>query len=113
MAAPKNAGTNVTLPATSTDMTMSEALESLNGVEQEAIENAYGMSFQALATQDPNRLGYGLVWVGLRRMDRNVTLPAVKQNITLGQLDKFFAEEDPADEIDPDDPVSESGKDAS
>lgn len=106
----KNEKKSPNLPAVSTDMTMGEVLESLNGVEQEAIENSNNMSFQELATRFPNRLGYGLAWIVLRRTDALVTLQKVKQELTLGDLDKFFAEEDEADAFE-DEPVSESGKD--
>ena len=98
------------LPTLTVEQTLTEVLESLNGVEQEAIENAYGLSFATLAAQYPNRLAYGLAWIALRRMNAAVNLTTVKQVLTLKDLDTFFAEEDELDQLDPENPESESGK---
>lgn len=94
------------------DITIEEMTESLTGFDELAIAKHFGMEWMALGEAKPTSLSRALVFVHLRRegkKDGDAYQGAM--SMTLREASEYFA--DAEDDVDPDDPTSESGKDSS
>lgn len=91
-----------------TDVTVEEAVKSLNGFDEIAIEQKYGLELEALQ-EKPLKLMRALAFIIFRRegQDDAEALES-SQTLTLGSLEEFFATDE--DEVDPEEPTTEAGK---
>lgn len=90
-------------------MTAQEAMASLNGFDEEAIERAFGKELDDLSGRDTVR---AIIFVLERRAgvnDRDAKKYA--KEVRMGDLDGHF--EATADEVDDEDPETEQGKELS
>lgn len=93
-----------------TNMTADEFLESLTGFDEIAIEKAFGADVMALADTRQSAFIRSLVFVQHRRDGlKDLEAKAAALAMTLGEVLAAF---DDDDEVDPEDPVTDSGKDA-
>ncbi len=85
-------GTQNALSLTKSDMTMTEAMESLNYFELQAVKKEFHIGLSDLET-DPEAFAYALVWIIERR--NQAKLPAkVIQEQPLKILNDYFQPED-------------------
>lgn len=97
-----------------TTMTMTEAAQSLTGFEEQAIVKAFGRTIETLATESLAAMGRALVFV-LEKRDGGKSDKDAKQvamEMSRSALNDYFPDA-PDDEIDPDEPETEAGKDDS
>lgn len=93
-----------------TTMTMTETAHSLTGYEEQAITKAFGRTIELLAEESLSSMGRALVFVLESRTGKNAKdAKDAALGMTRADLDSYFPD-DPG-EIDPDEPVTESGKD--
>lgn len=95
----------------STNITANEMVESLTGFEEIAIANQFGAEITELFEKRPMGAVRALVFVDMTRS--GLTTPDAKRaalELTIKQVTGYFLAEE--DEPMPDDPVTESGKDA-
>lgn len=92
------------------ETTVSEAMNSLNGFDELAIEKAFGSTWESMAEKRPSTLTRALIFVQFRR-DGQTDAEAKKAalSMTLGQVQGYFAQDD---ELMPDDPTTAAGKDS-
>lgn len=95
-----------------TDLTQVEAIESLTGYDELAIKQKFGAPIGALFDESISTARRALVFAIYSRQD-NGPKDAYKaaMNLTVGDLDRVFGEDEP--EVMDDEPVTESGKDGS
>lgn len=95
-----------------TTMTMTETAQSLTGFEEVAITKAFGRSIETLANESLAMMGRGLVFVLERRNGADdKTAKQTAMEMPRSGLDAYFPDDPGDEEIDPDNPVTESGKD--
>lgn len=94
------------------EMTLNEAVESLNGFDEIAIEKRFGGDITSLLTNHAIRAVRATVFV-LRRRDGLKDDEAYKASMEMSirEAQDYFPDE--PDEIMPDEPVTEVGKDSS
>lgn len=91
------------------ETTVEEAMKSMNGFDEIAIEQAFGKDFDELSGRKSVR---ALIYVLEKRAgssDKDAKTFAM--NVPAGDFDAMF--EEPVDEIDEDDPDTDQGKDSS
>lgn len=90
-------------------MTADEAFESLTGFDEIAIEKAFGHDVMTLADKKQLTFNRALVFVQRRRDGMtDAEAKTAVMNMPVGDVLGTF---DDDDEVDPEDPVTESGKD--
>ena len=93
----------------SSDLTASEMYQSLNGFDEIAIATHFGAKVQTLGEQDLSSFARALVFVDKRRQglkDKEAFTAAMELRIS--EVQDYFVEDN--DELDPEDPETEQGK---
>jgi hypothetical protein len=86
-----------------------EMVESLTGYEEEAIEDQFGEDINTLLGLNATRSGRALVFIDAKRQGQDVAAAkAAAMSLTIKEVGDFF--EDDADEVMPEEPVTEQGK---
>lgn len=94
------------------ELTPTEMVESLNGFEEIAINKVFGATITALPEKDPTMFARALVFVAIKRQGSNdPEAKAAVLEMPIKAVQDYFEPE--ADDVDPEDPDSESGKDGS
>lgn len=91
-------------------MTGEEMFESLTGYEEIAISKMFDAEITHLAEAKPTTFMRALIFIARTR--EGLAAPDAKKAVmemSLGECNDYFADDEP--DVDPDDPVSESGKD--
>jgi len=92
-----------------TEVTVNEMIDSLTGYDEIAIAKAFDAEWTVLAEAKPITFARALVFVDRRRGgldDKKAKVAALE--MTVGQVNSYFAEDD---EPMPEDPVTPAGKD--
>lgn len=92
-------------PPSTLDVPLQAAIEEMTGFEALGIEKHYGRKLEDLSGMS---LSIGVVWVYENRRGK-VGWPTIEA-MTIRQLNGYFA--DAPDDVDPDDPDSDAGKDS-
>lgn len=92
-----------------TELTLTEALNSLNGVEYDNANRLSKGRLIKLIDEDPVEGAFVLVTILRQREDKALTFMDVKKVMTLGEINTYFTPE--PEDTDEDDPESEVGKD--
>lgn len=92
------------------DLTADDMFDSLTGFDEIAVRQAFGgVNVYALSKTDPLQLARCLVFVDQRRRDlKDREAFKAAQGFTLAEVYDYFAD----DEVDPEDPDTDQGKDA-
>lgn len=92
-----------------TDITASDMFLSLNGFDELAVAKAFGSDVAELR-EAPMRFMRALAFIHRRREgDKDAEAYKAAMNLTIEEAGNYFAPD--LDEVDPDDPVTEAGKD--
>lgn len=95
-----------------TDMTATEMFESLTGYEEIAIAKAFGTRVLELAETDKMSLGRSLAFVHYKRSgQKDSEAKQSAMGMTIREVQDYFADE--PDDLDPDDPDTDTGKGSS
>lgn len=90
-------------------MTAEEVFDSLTGFDEIAIAQKFGREVTELAEKSPTTWIRAMVFTVMRREGlSDVDAKQAALELTLAQTQEFFADDD---EVTPDEPVTESGKD--
>lgn len=94
--------------------TLGDTINSLTGYEEDEIEHAFGISVYDLIGVNFVKANRALCFV-LRRREGKKGSEALKiaKSMTSKELDGVFADDEDDDEVMPDEPVTEAGKDDS
>lgn len=96
------------MSAPASEMTADEMFESLTGFDEIGITKQFGKTITDLAKTDELQMVRALVFTDQRRAGlKDSEAFKAAQTFTLGEIDGYFTEDD---EIDPEDPVTDSGK---